>query len=110
MPRVFDQDGNNLGLNPGESGGVPRDDWSFGASLWELFNPSQVQAEDAAIGAKPRTYEEIFGDAFGGIMAAGEETREQVVQESKATLDRIGTPLLIGVVAVAVIAVLTRGR
>lgn len=107
MPYIYDQNGKRLGLAPGESSGVP-DNWSFGASLWEFLHPGTVQAEDAAIGQTPRDYFEIWDGAFYGMASAAEETRQEIVQESKTVLNQIGPALLIGVVAVAAIAVLTR--
>lgn len=109
MARTFDQQGNNLGLLPGESSGTP-DNWSFGASWWEYLNPQQVQQEDVAIGKAPRTYSEIQQDAIGGMVNAAEETRQEIVQEARKIATVAGPLIVAGVVAVAVIAVMTRRR
>lgn len=107
MPYIYDQHGKQLGFTTGETGGVP-DNWSFGASLWEFLNPSKVQQEDEAIGAPPRTYTEIWSGATEGMMNAAEETRQEVVQESKNILNAAGPLILGAVVVVAAIAVLSR--
>jgi hypothetical protein len=67
-----------------------------------------VQAEDAATGQPPRTYFDVWDDAFFGMASAAEESRQAIVQESKSVLNQIGPALVIGVVAIAAIAVLTR--
>lgn len=109
MARIFDQQGNNLGILPGESAGTP-DNWSFGGSFWEFMNPGQVQQEDVAIGKAPRSYGEIYQDAFGGIVNAAEETRQEVVTEARRIATVAGPVIVAGVIAVAVIAVMTRRR
>lgn len=111
-PLTLDQDGhqlNGVGILPGESSGTP-DEWSFGASVWEFLNPGTVQQEDVAIGKTPRTYSEIFGDAFGGMANAAEETRQEVVQEARNIATVAGPLIVIGVVAAAVLVVAVKRR
>lgn len=105
MPRTYDQEGNQL--HDWSLGGMGAE-YSFGASLWEFMNPAKVQLEDEAIGARARTYTDIWGDATHGMLTAAEESRQEIVAESKATLNQIGPLLMVGVVAVAVIAIMTR--
>jgi hypothetical protein len=107
--RTFDQEGNQLGILPGESAGTP-DEWSLGASLFEFFNPGKVQQEDAAIGAAPRAYTEIMGDAFGGMVNAAEETRQEIGAEAKRMATTVGPVIVIGLVAAAVLAVALKRR
>lgn len=107
--RTFDQQGNNLGILPGESSGTP-DEWSFGASVFELLNPGTVQREDAAIGAAPRTYTQIWDDAFYGMASAAEETRQEVVAETKRLAFTIGPVIVIGLIAAAVLVVASKRR
>jgi len=113
--RTFDQDGNEmpprrgLGIMPGESAGTP-DNWSFGASAWEFFNPGTVQREDTAIGAKPRTYTEIWDDAFYGMASAAEETRQEIGTQAKKIAFTLGPVIAIGLVAAAVLVVASKRR
>ena len=113
--RTFDQDGNEmpprrgLGIMPGESAGTP-DNWSFGASVWEFFNPGTVQREDTAIGAKPRTYTEIWDDAFYGMASAAEETRQEIGAQAKKIAFTLGPVIAIGLVAAAVLVVASKRR
>jgi hypothetical protein len=117
MARTFDQNGNvvregraqHLGILPGESAGTP-DDWSLGASLFEFFNPGTVQQEDAAIGAPPRAYTDIWGDAFGGMVNAAEETRQEIGAEAKKLATTVGPVVVVGLIAAAVLVVALKRR
>lgn len=58
MARVFDNSGHELN-------GI-----DFGASLWEITHPGQVQQEAGVIGvvgAPPPSYFDIWGNAFSDI-------------------------------------------
>ena len=109
MARTFDQDGNQLGILPGEKSGTP-DEWSLGASVFEFFNPGKVQQEDVAIGAPARTYTEIMGDAFGGMVNAAEETRQEIGAEAKKLAFTVGPVVVVGLIAAAVLVVAMKRR
>jgi hypothetical protein len=106
--RTLDQDGNTVGgLN---AAAQPSDDWSFGASVYEFLNPGTVQREDAAIGAKPRTYTEVWGDAFSGMTSAAEETRQEIAATAQKLAFTLGPIIVIGLVAAAVLVVASKRR
>lgn len=94
---TLDQDGNVLG-------GVAQaaDERSFGAALWELSHPGQVQDEYRAIGKVPPSYVDIWGFAMDDAMLAAEQGRQEIVEGAKkAAFAGVG---ILGLVIVGVIA------
>lgn len=86
---------------------------SFGASVWEFFNPDKVRAEYEALGLPPPTTQQIWESAVNDAITAARESTRNVGEYAErlggATADTVKF-LGIALVAGAVLYALGRER
>jgi len=115
---VYDEIGNAVADDYRHASGLgqttsktPTDQFSLGAAIWEFFHPSQVQAEQVATGQPVQTTSEVLSSAAGEAFGAAQETASNIgtsVQNIASGAQTLGKYLVVGVVAVAILAVLSR--
>lgn len=96
---MYDQQGNYLGIAPGESGGDPTLDSTLGAKVWRWLHPGQERAEYEGMGIEPPP----------------QTTINDVAQQAASDVRNIVTPfadygkwVIVGLVAYAIIQVVDR--
>lgn len=80
---TYDEHGNAIpeGVrDPSRLGQAASDSYSFGAALFEFFNPSRVQAEAQAMGIETPDYWDIWSGAAETAAGAAVEQRERVIE------------------------------